>query len=72
MQTLLTQITVFLIQPPGNLVYHLALCCALVAALQSTLVIRHVNPSSTGHRTTNGISILLAAQLSTGQLSLSA
>ena len=63
MQTLLTQITVFLIQPPGNLVYHLALCCSLVAALQSTLVIRHVNPSSTGHRTTNGISILLAAQL---------
>lgn len=61
MQTFLTQINNLLIAPPGNLIYHLVLCFALVGAIQSVQVFRSAHAAA--NRSLLALWILIATQL---------
>jgi len=63
MENFLQQIFAILTTPPGNLIYHLALAFATMAALQAVLAARRGNQFIYTRRILFGLAVLLAGQL---------
>lgn len=62
MDSILQQIYDLLTTPPGNLVYHLVLGFAVIAALQAILMARRFAPSIPSSRPILGLSLLILSQ----------
>ena len=63
MDVLLEPINVFLISPPGNLIFHLVLVFSLASAIQITMITWRDHKNPTGRRMLVGFGIILIAQL---------
>lgn len=63
METLLQQILTLLVQPPGNLIYHLVLAFSVVAGLQAVLIARRASPYPHAGRLVFGLAMLLFGQV---------
>ena len=63
MNTIFDQILQLLVEPPGNLVYHLVVVFAILSALQGVLLNRNEGQSATARRLTLGFALLLAGQV---------
>lgn len=62
METLFQQILNLLIQPPGNLIYHLVLAFSIISSLQAAWVSKQASPYQHPGRLIWGLSMLLLGQ----------
>jgi signal transduction histidine kinase len=62
METPIQRIIELIIQPPGNLIYHLVLVFAVLSSLQAVLISRQHRPSPYAGRLIFGLLMLLAGQ----------
>lgn len=63
MDNILQQIFDLLTTPPGNLIYHLVLGFAVIAALQAVLMARHSTQSPNSSRIILGLTIIVLSQV---------
>jgi signal transduction histidine kinase len=63
METLFQQILNLLIQPPGNLIYHLVLAFSVVTSLQAAIITRNPTPGQQTGRMIFGLIMLLLGQV---------
>lgn len=62
METPIQQILELLVQPPGNLIYHLVLAFSVISSLQAAIIGRQNNPYPHTRRLVFGLSMLLLGQ----------